>query len=83
MSETDGPLPAFDAQLDAREMACPLPLLKTKLELNRLPSGAVLMVLATDAGSQRDLRAFAVLAGHQLLHEDQQGGCFRYWLRKG
>lgn len=82
MTETAAPLPAHDAELDARGLNCPLPLLKAKLELNRLPSGAVLKVLATDAGSQRDFRAFARLAGHQLLCEDVETGCFRYWLRK-
>lgn len=75
-------VPAFDAQLDATGMACPLPLLKAKLELNRLASGAVLKVTATDAGSQRDFRAFAKMAGHQLLHEEQEAGVFRYWLKK-
>lgn len=60
----------------------PLPLLKAKLELNRLASGQVLKVTATDAGSQRDFRAFARLAGHELLHEDAADGVFRYWLRK-
>ncbi|MGL4316772.1 MAG: sulfurtransferase TusA family protein [Pseudomonas sp.] len=78
MSET----PASDAELDATGLNCPLPLLKAKLELNRLPSGAVLKVTATDAGSQRDFRAFARLAGHELLREEEQGGVFRYWLRK-
>ncbi|MNJ77415.1 sulfur transfer protein SirA [compost metagenome] len=57
-------------------------MLKAKLELNRLPSGAVLKVIATDAGSQRDFRAFAQLAGHQLLREEVEDGVFRYWLRK-
>lgn len=47
---------AFDAELDASGLNCPLPLLKAKLELNRLASGAVLKVIATDAGSQRDFR---------------------------
>ncbi|MNN95279.1 sulfur transfer protein SirA [compost metagenome] len=59
-----------------------MPLLKAKLELNRLASGAVLKVIATDAGSQRDFRAFAQLAGHQLLREEVEDGVFRYWLRK-
>jgi tRNA 2-thiouridine synthesizing protein A len=72
----------FDAQLDASGLNCPMPLLKAKLELNRLASGAVLQVLATDAGSQRDFRAFAKLAGHQLLREEEEAGQFRYWLRK-
>ena len=42
-----------DAELDASGLNCPLPLLKAKMELNRLGSGAVLKVVATDAGSQR------------------------------
>jgi len=75
-------VPAFDAELDACGLNCPLPLLKAKLELNRLTSGAVLKVSATDAGSQRDFRAFASLAGHALLHEEVEAGIYRYWLRK-
>jgi len=74
---------AFDAELDARGLNCPLPLLKAKLELNRLAAGAVLKILATDAGSQRDLNAFARLAGHQMLHEQVEDGVYHYWLRKG
>ena len=71
-----------DAELDACGLNCPLPLLKAKLELNRLPSGAVLKVSATDAGSQRDFRAFARLAGHDLLREEVVDGVYRYLLRK-
>jgi TusA-related sulfurtransferase len=73
---------ACDAELDASGLNCPLPLLKAKLELNRLASGAVLKVIATDAGSQRDFRAFAKLAGHRLLREEEEAGVYRYWLRK-
>ncbi|MCY1495457.1 Sulfur carrier protein TusA [compost metagenome] len=82
MTDTASRNDAFDAELDASGLNCPLPLLKAKLELNRLPSGAVLKVIATDAGSQRDFRAFAQLAGHQLLREEVEDGVFRYWLRK-
>lgn len=73
---------AHDAELDASGLNCPLPLLKAKLELNRLASGAVLKVTATDAGSQRDFRSFARLAGHELLREEEEEGVYRYWLRK-
>lgn len=71
-----------DAELDARGLSCPLPLLKTKLELNRLASGLVLKVMATDPGSQRDLRSFVRLGGHQLLHEEVIQGVYCYWIRK-
>ncbi len=71
-----------DAELDAVGLDCPMPLLKAKLELNRLASGAVLKVTASDPGSQRDFRSFAKLAGHALLHEEVEDGIYRYWLRK-
>ena len=73
---------AFDAELDASGLNCPLPLLKAKMELNKMARGAVLKVTATDAGSQRDFRTFAKLAGHTLEHEEEAEGVYRYWLRK-
>ncbi|WP_213877175.1 sulfurtransferase TusA family protein [Pseudomonas sp. dw_358] len=73
---------ACDAEVDASGLDCPLPLLKAKLELNRLSPGAVLKVVATDAGSQRDFRTFAKLAGHELLQEQADNGVYTYWLRK-
>jgi tRNA 2-thiouridine synthesizing protein A len=71
-----------DVELDASGLNCPLPLLKAKMELNKLASGAVLKVIATDAGSQRDFRTFARLAGHTLLLEQEEAGVYRYWLKK-
>lgn len=82
MTDAEWQADACDAELDARGLNCPLPLLKAKLALNRLPSGAVLKVIATDPGSQRDFRVFAKLAGHYLLREESEGNLFCYWLRK-
>ena len=73
---------AHDAELDASGLNCPLPLLKAKMALNGLASGAVLKVIATDAGSQRDFRTFARLAGHTLLQEQAEAGVYTYWLQK-
>ena len=73
---------ACDAELDASGLNCPLPLLKAKLELNKMASGAVLKVTATDAGSQRDFRTFAKPAVHTLDHKDAAEVVYRYCLRK-
>ena len=73
---------AHDAVLDATGLNCPLPLLKAKMALNRMASGQTLKVIATDAGSQRDFRTFARLAGHELLREEDDAGTYLYWLRK-
>lgn len=71
-----------DAEVDASGLNCPLPLLKAKLALNGLPTGGVLKVVATDAGSQRDFRTFAKLSGNALLSESAKAGTYTYWLQK-
>jgi len=71
-----------DEHLDARGLACPMPLLKTKLALNAMQSGQVLKVSATDTGSERDFQRFAELSGHALLRSEQTAGEYHYWLRK-
>lgn len=68
--------------LDVIGLRCPLPLLKAKLALNALPSGATLEVRATDPGSERDFAAFARQTGHQLLESSREGDVYRYVLRK-
>ena len=82
MTEIFDPLTVCASELDTSGLRCPLPLLKAKLALNNLASGQLLKVTATDAGSQRDFRAFARLAGHQLAHETAVAGVYCYWLRK-
>ena len=60
----------FDAELDARGLPCPLPLLKTKQALSKLAAGQVLRVLATDAAAPRDFAAYAEATGHVLLQTE-------------
>ena len=69
-------------QLDARGLSCPMPLLKAKQALNKMLSGEVLEVLATDAGSERDFAAFARQSGNGLLLSECEQGVFRYLIQK-
>lgn len=73
----------IDVYLDAKALACPMPLLKAKQALNRMQSGQVLEVLATDSGSWRDFHAFVQLCHHELLLAEQSDQQYRYWIRKG
>jgi TusA-related sulfurtransferase len=45
--------------LDATGLSCPMPVVRTKQAVDELPSGAVLEVRATDAGSVSDLAGWA------------------------
>ncbi|WP_339674383.1 sulfurtransferase TusA family protein [uncultured Zhongshania sp.] len=68
--------------LDAMGLECPLPLLKAKQALNRMASGEVLEVLATDAGSVRDFEVFAKQSGNTLLLSEDNDGTYRYLFEK-
>lgn len=69
-------------EVDARELRCPLPLLKAKQALRDLQKGELMRVLATDAASARDFRAFCQLAQHQLLDVGERAGVYCYLVKK-
>ena len=69
--------------LDARNLNCPLPILKTKRALGEVKVGGTLEVLATDPGSPEDFVAFADSTGHTLVEQSEDGtGVFRFVLRR-
>lgn len=72
----------FDKELDARGLNCPLPILKTKKALGELTTGQVLKVISTDAGSVKDMAAFARQTGHELLASQEQGNEYVFFFRK-
>lgn len=69
-------------ELDFSGLTCPLPLLKTKLALNKLPSGTRIQVQATDPGSVRDFKVFAEQSQYQLERWWQDGDHYFYLLFK-
>jgi tRNA 2-thiouridine synthesizing protein A len=72
----------FSKELDARGLNCPLPIIKTKKALNDMASGQVLKVLSTDAGSVKDMQAFATQTGNELVGSEAQGKEYVFFLKK-
>lgn len=72
-----------DIVLDASGLVCPMPLLKTKLQLNAMQPGEELEVIATDAGSARDIPAFLKLSSHVLVSTLETEDCYRFVIRRG
>ena len=70
-----------DGALDARGLDCPLPILKTKVALSRMKAGEVLHVAATDPHSVIDFKAFCARTLHELVHHEEHGGRFEFWVR--
>ncbi|PWA06286.1 hypothetical protein DCC39_17615 [Pueribacillus theae] len=68
--------------LDAKGLACPMPIVKTKKAMNELKAGEVLEVQATDKGSKADIKAWAESTGHQYLGTLEDGDVLKHFLRK-
>lgn len=71
-----------DNQLDAKGLACPMPIVKTKKAIAAMEAGRVLEVEATDKGSKADLKAWAESTGHQYLGSVEEGNVLRHYIRK-
>ena len=56
-----------DAELDCVGLFCPMPISKTKIEIEKLETGQVLMVEANDPAAEPDIRAWAKRMGHEVL----------------
>ncbi|ETP67996.1 hypothetical protein AC739_17955 [Planococcus glaciei] len=72
-----------DKVLDAKGLACPMPIVKTRKEMKDMESGQVLEILATDKGAKADMTAWAKSGGHELLDIQEEGGVLKFWIKKG
>ena len=72
-----------DVQLDAKGLACPMPIVRTKKVMATVEEGQVLEVQATDKGSVADLAAWSKTVGHQYIGSTEDNGVFYHYIRKG
>ena len=72
----------IDKVLDARGLACPMPIVKTAQAVKTMASGETLEVLATDPGSVKDFAAWSRTTGNTLLESSSDAAIYRFVLRK-
>lgn len=69
--------------LDAKGLACPMPIVKTKKAMDSLNEGEILEIHATDKGAKNDLAAWAKSGGHELVQQEEDNGVLKFWIKKG
>jgi tRNA 2-thiouridine synthesizing protein A len=72
----------FDKEIDAKNLNCPLPILRCKKGLSEINASQILKIMATDAGSVKDFQAFCKQTGHELLQQDDVNGVFTFYIKK-
>jgi tRNA 2-thiouridine synthesizing protein A len=68
--------------VDARGLSCPMPIVKIAQAVKTLPSGAVVELLATDAGSVKDVAAWCRTTGNELIEQTSDGALYRFVIRR-
>lgn len=71
-----------DHVVDAKGLACPMPVVKTKKMMDQIEAGQVLLVEATDRGSLADMKGWAKNTGNQYLGSKEDGDVLFHYLRK-
>lgn len=69
-------------RVDARGLSCPLPIVKTAQAIKTVAPGALIEVLATDAGSVKDFAAWSKTTGNEIVEQSVDGGVYRFVLRR-
>jgi len=68
--------------LDAKGLACPMPIVRTKKSMDTLESGQILEVQVTDKGALADLTAWSAAAGHTLLEHKEEADVLTFYIQK-
>jgi len=68
--------------LDCIGLYCPMPVLNTRQEMDKLDIGEILEVLADDPAAEEDLKAWAKRTGQKILEIEKTDEGMRFLIQK-
>ncbi|UCE73966.1 MAG: sulfurtransferase TusA family protein [Methanomassiliicoccales archaeon] len=71
-----------DAELDCVGLFCPMPIAKTKEEIEKINIGQVLKVEADDPAAEEDITRWAKRTGHEILQFKKEGTMLTFFIRR-
>jgi len=71
-----------EKKLDATGLFCPEPVFRTKIEIERMQVGQVLIVSADDPAAEDDISRWVTRNGHELLNLSKDGNVTTFQIKK-
>jgi len=68
--------------LDVLGLYCPVPIFRTREEMDKLAVGQVLEVLADDPAAEEDIQSLVKRTGQQLLEIRKEGNKLHFLIKK-
>lgn len=71
-----------EKKLDATGLFCPEPVFRTKIEIERMQVGEIIIVSADDPASEEDISRWVTRSGHELLDMSKDGETITFKIKK-
>jgi len=71
-----------DKQLNCVRMFCPMPVIKTKVELEKLQVGQILEIIADDPAAELDLPSLAKSIGQEVVAVEKTDKDIHVFIKK-
>lgn len=69
-------------EFDASGLRCPMPILKTKKEIQEINIGEILKVIATDVGTKKDFPAWSTRTGNEILELVEESDRLIWYIKR-
>jgi TusA-related sulfurtransferase len=73
---------SHDVELDCVGLFCPMPIARTKEEIEKIDLGMILKVEADDPAAEEDITRYAKRAGHEIVKVEKSGNIVSFWIRR-
>lgn len=70
-------------ELNALGLRCPEPVMLVRKTIRHMKEGEILLIIADDPATVRDIPSFCQFMDHLLLKSERENLPFRYWIQKG
>jgi tRNA 2-thiouridine synthesizing protein A len=71
-----------DAELDCIGLYCPIPIARTKEEIEKIEVGQVLKVEADDPAAEEDIKRWAKRTGHEILKLEKDDAMLTFFIKR-
>ncbi|MGY5150682.1 MAG: sulfurtransferase TusA family protein [Candidatus Nitrosopumilus sp. bin_6a] len=71
-----------EKKLDATGLFCPEPVFRTKIEVERMQVGDVIVVSADDPAAEDDISRWVTRNGHELMDMSKDGDTITFKIKK-
>ncbi|MCW8876843.1 MAG: sulfurtransferase TusA [Kangiellaceae bacterium] len=72
-----------DKTLEVEGLRCPEPVMMIRKTIRSMEQGQILLIIADDPATKRDVPNFCEFMDHQLLKARTDATPYSYWIKKG